>query len=86
VASVAVLIADGHHRYETACAYATEDAVGGSAAPVDRDAVMAFVIELAEDQLFVGAIHRLVSGLREGFDLATPAGRVMAGVLASVAA
>jgi uncharacterized protein (DUF1015 family) len=65
VATAPVLIADGHHRYETACAYASE----GAGEPGDRDAVMAFVIELAEDQLFVRSIHRLVSGLPADFDL-----------------
>ena len=30
---------------------------------------MALVVELAEDQLTVGAIHRTISGLPEGFDL-----------------
>ena len=30
---------------------------------------MALVVELAEDQLTVGAIHRTVSGLPEDFDL-----------------
>ena len=30
---------------------------------------MALVVELAEDQLTVGAIHRTISGLPDGFDL-----------------
>jgi uncharacterized protein (DUF1015 family) len=36
--------------------------------PGDQDAVMALVVELTEEQLHVGAIHRLVSGLPEGTD------------------
>ena len=39
---------------------------GGQAGPYDL--VMALVVELAEEQLSVGAIHRTVSGLPEDFD------------------
>ncbi len=69
VATAPVVLADGHHRYETARAYQAEcrAANGGVAGP--HDLVMALVVELAEDQLTVGAIHRTVSGLPEGFDL-----------------
>lgn len=77
VAMTPVLIADGHHRYATACAYASETGGAGS------DAVMSLVVELSGAQLVVEAIHRLVSspaieeieaavasifGLREGPD------------------
>lgn len=64
IGAAPVIIADGHHRYEVALAFAAAhpDQVGAGA-------VLAFVVELAEDQLSVGAIHRLVSGLPEGFDL-----------------
>ncbi|HEV8065362.1 MAG TPA: DUF1015 domain-containing protein [Acidimicrobiales bacterium] len=58
VASGPVLIADGHHRYETACAYLEEQP--GS---VGATAVLAFVVELVEEQLSVRAIHRLLSGV-----------------------
>jgi uncharacterized protein (DUF1015 family) len=71
VESDPVLLADGHHRYETARAYRQELA-GDNAAEVaatPRDLVMALVVELAEDQLLVRPIHRLVSGFPEGFDL-----------------
>ena len=34
-----------------------------------HDLVMALVVELSEDQLTVGAIHRTISGLPDGFDL-----------------
>ncbi|MGH9115260.1 MAG: DUF1015 family protein [Acidimicrobiales bacterium] len=67
VESGPVLIADGHHRYETALAYRDEHRRGDGG--VDAGSVMALVVELAEDQLSVQAIHRLVSGLPDGFDL-----------------
>lgn len=60
-----VLVADGHHRYETALTYEAE--IGDEAG--DHHAVMALVVELAGDQLSVQAIHRLVSDLPAGFDL-----------------
>lgn len=64
VASNPVLVADGHHRYEIGLAYSEEtDGAGGS------DRILALVVELAEDELSVRAIHRLVSGLPDGFDL-----------------
>jgi uncharacterized protein (DUF1015 family) len=67
VAAQPVVIADGHHRYETSLAYrgereAAEGDAGGAAA------TMAYVVELVEDELTVRAIHRLVSGLPDGFD------------------
>jgi uncharacterized protein (DUF1015 family) len=69
VAKAPVVLADGHHRYETARAYQAEcrEADGGQPGPYDL--VMALVVELAEDQLTVGAIHRTISGLPKGFDL-----------------
>ncbi len=58
VGTTPVLIADGHHRYETACAYHDElpDSTG-------TDAVLALVVELAESELAVQAIHRLITGV-----------------------
>jgi uncharacterized protein (DUF1015 family) len=58
VAAAPVLIADGHHRYETACTYWAEqpDVVGA-------ERVLAFVVELVESELAVQAIHRLLSGV-----------------------
>ncbi|MGH9171719.1 MAG: DUF1015 family protein [Acidimicrobiales bacterium] len=58
VASEPVLLADGHHRYETACAYLAERPESTGTA-----AVLALVVELVEDQLSVRAIHRLLSGV-----------------------
>jgi uncharacterized protein (DUF1015 family) len=58
VAAAPVLIADGHHRYETACRYLAEHRSAAGA-----DAVLAFVVELVEPELSVQAIHRLLSGV-----------------------
>jgi uncharacterized protein (DUF1015 family) len=71
LAAAPVVLADGHHRYETARAYQAECRQANNGAPGAYDLVMALVVELAEDQLTVGAIHRTVSGLPEGFDFVT---------------
>jgi uncharacterized protein (DUF1015 family) len=83
-----LLVADVHHRYETALAYQAErranasgaDAHGGGRGEsgsersgvikAGYDAVLALVVELSEQQLQVMAIHRVVSGLPAGFDIA----------------
>jgi uncharacterized protein (DUF1015 family) len=69
IASSPVVVADGHHRYETARTYQAEcrEANGDLAGP--HDLILALVVELAEEQLTVGAIHRTISGLPAGFDL-----------------
>jgi uncharacterized protein (DUF1015 family) len=69
VASTPVVIADGHHRYETATFYRAEQRDAASDAAGDYDLVMALVVELTPDELFVQAIHRLVSELPDDFDL-----------------
>lgn len=56
VAAQPVLIADGHHRFEVANAYRAE----AGAAP-GATAILAYLVELAEDQLAVRPIHRLLS-------------------------
>lgn len=68
IRSAPVLIADGHHRFETALAYQAErtEAVGGGG---QHDLVMALVVELVDHEVCVQAIHRLVSGLPDGTDL-----------------
>jgi uncharacterized protein (DUF1015 family) len=71
VGSQPVLLADGHHRYETALAYRAErEATGGTDRRTDRgaEALMAYVVELSEEQIHVQAIHRLVTGLPDGTD------------------
>jgi uncharacterized protein (DUF1015 family) len=69
VARAPVVLADGHHRYETARAYQAECRAANGGRPGPHDLVMALVVELSEDQLTVGAIHRTVSGLPDGLDL-----------------
>jgi uncharacterized protein (DUF1015 family) len=61
VASAPVVIADGHHRYETAIAYRDElRATQGRAGAAER--IMALVVELSPEQLCVAPIHRLLAG------------------------
>jgi len=68
VGSAPVVIADGHHRYATALAYRDAHRAGGGRG--DADLLLALVCELADGQAGVRPIHRLVSGLPDGFDLA----------------
>ncbi|MCU1450333.1 MAG: hypothetical protein JWP02_2503, partial [Acidimicrobiales bacterium] len=68
VASAPVVIADGHHRYETALAYRDERRAAG-AGTGDHDLIMAYAVELAEEQLTIHPIHRLLSGLAPAADL-----------------
>lgn len=65
VASSPIVIADGHHRYETARAYQRERRAATGNAPGPYDFVMALVTELADEQLSVGSIHRLLNGVSE---------------------
>jgi uncharacterized protein (DUF1015 family) len=69
VESEPVLIADGHHRYETALGYQAERDGAGQRVD-DDDLVMALIVELSPEQLTVQPIHRLLSGLPPAFDLA----------------
>ena len=62
-ATAPVLIADGHHRYETACTYATECRTRNGDRPGPYDLTLAFVVELSEEELSIRPIHRLVKGL-----------------------
>jgi uncharacterized protein (DUF1015 family) len=68
VGATPVVIADGHHRFETSLAYREErranDGEGGPA-----DLFLCFVVELIDDQLTVRPIHRLLAGFAPGFDL-----------------
>jgi uncharacterized protein (DUF1015 family) len=75
VDSAPVVLADGHHRYETALTYQAERRAARDGAPGDYDLVMAFVVELSEGQLSVGPIHRTLSGVPAGVDLAELFGR-----------
>jgi uncharacterized protein (DUF1015 family) len=69
VAEAPVVIADGHHRYETARTYSAEVREANGNQPGPHDFVLALIVELAEDQLTVGAIHRTISGLSPDVDL-----------------
>ncbi|HLI14902.1 MAG TPA: DUF1015 domain-containing protein [Acidimicrobiales bacterium] len=69
VESAPVIIADGHHRFETARQYQAERRAANGGAPGAYDLVMALVVELSPDELVVGAIHRLVAGLPPRFSL-----------------
>jgi len=67
VAATPVVLADGHHRFETACAYRDERLEAGiDDAGAGR--IMAFAAELADDELSVRPIHRLLHGV-EGVDV-----------------
>ena len=67
VASAPVVIADGHHRFETACAYRDHRRASGTVDP-GAAAIMALVVELADDELCIEPIHRLID-LPAGLDL-----------------
>lgn len=53
VQSAPVVVADGHHRLETALTYETQRP--------EANAIMSFVVELSPEELEVRPIHRLVS-------------------------
>jgi uncharacterized protein (DUF1015 family) len=61
-----VVIADGHHRFETGLAYLNER----SSAPGEARSILAYIVELAPNELEVRPIHRLLD-LPEDFDLAS---------------
>jgi uncharacterized protein (DUF1015 family) len=63
-----LVIADGHHRYETALAYQAETA-GVPDRPSGAGSIMTLVVELNDDQLWVRPIHRILEGLDRSFDL-----------------
>lgn len=57
VESAPIVLADGHHRFETARTFAAEDTTPGA------DAVMALIVELAPEELTIRPIHRLINDL-----------------------
>jgi uncharacterized protein (DUF1015 family) len=59
VASAPLVLADGHHRFETACNYRNELRQQG-VEPGGAAAIMTFVVELVDDELCIEPIHRLV--------------------------
>jgi len=68
VGAAPLVIADGHHRYETSLAYRDERAADGD--PQGASATLCFVVELSDEQLTVRPIHRLVHGFTDA-DLAS---------------
>jgi uncharacterized protein (DUF1015 family) len=62
VAAAPLVIADGHHRYETALAYREQQQAAGVDDP-GAARIMMLVVELTEEQLVVRPIHRLLSGV-----------------------
>jgi uncharacterized protein (DUF1015 family) len=60
LADAELLIADGHHRYETARVYADE--VGGEG---DHRYVLMLLVALEDPGLLIFPTHRLLSGLKE---------------------
>jgi uncharacterized protein (DUF1015 family) len=82
VGGAPLVLADGHHRFETACAYRDERRDAGLD-DTGAGAIMTFVVELADDELWIEPIHRLVdlppgtdlrAALRDAFTI-TDAGR-----------
>lgn len=60
-----VVIADGHHRYETSLQYRDERRTTDGPG-IAADLAMCLVVELVEDELTVQPIHRLITGLPDG--------------------
>lgn len=65
VDSAPVVLADGHHRFETAKNFAATDTSSGAGA------IMALIVELAPEELTIRPIHRLISALSDDTDLRT---------------
>jgi uncharacterized protein (DUF1015 family) len=64
VGGAPLVLADGHHRFETAKNYRAEQAGPDAGA----DAIMALVVELVDDELCIEPIHRLLE-LPAGVDV-----------------
>ncbi len=62
VSGARIVLADGHHRFETACAYSDERGRDDTAAT----RIMTLVVELVPEQLCVRAIHRVLSDTADG--------------------
>ncbi len=75
IGSAPVVIADGHHRFETSLAYRDERRAAspdGTAGPAEL--ALTFVVELVESELTVLPIHRLIDELEPGTDLVAALG------------
>lgn len=62
VAASPVVVADGHHRYETSVAYRDERRDAGDD-PDGAAHALCYVVELTEGELTVRPIHRLLTGV-----------------------
>lgn len=69
VGSAPVVVADGHHRYETALAHQAAARFASGDQPGPHDFVLAYVVGLDDGHPGVAAIHRLVTGLPDGFSM-----------------
>jgi uncharacterized protein (DUF1015 family) len=67
IASAPLVLADGHHRFETALAYRDERRAAGFE-DAGAEAIMCFVVELVEEECSIEPIHRLVE-LPDGVDV-----------------
>jgi uncharacterized protein (DUF1015 family) len=65
-----LVLADGHHRFETAINYRNERRAAGID-DIGASAIMTFVVELADDELCIEPIHRLID-LPTGTDVRAP--------------
>lgn len=65
VTTTPLVIADGHHRYETALAFQAER----DGAPGRHDAMMCFCVDADAEDLFVLAYHRIISAAVSTGDL-----------------
>jgi uncharacterized protein (DUF1015 family) len=69
VSAAPVVIADGHHRYETSLTYRDERRRSEGVEGGPADMIMTYVVELVDEQLAVRPIHRLITGLPDDLDL-----------------
>ena len=61
-----LMIADGHHRYETALAYRDERRrIDGSEKPQNYDYIMAYLSNSENPAMTIFPLHRLISGLTQ---------------------
>ncbi len=59
IGSADAVLADGHHRFETACAYRDELRAAGQEVP-GAGAIMMLMVELDDDELDIEPIHRFL--------------------------
>lgn len=57
-----IVIADGHHRFETSLTY-RDERIAADDAPEGARSAMTYIVELTESELEVRPIHRLLTGV-----------------------